>query len=250
MIVGICSMDEESIGFDTSIKWTINPSTGMKTSGTLETKAMITQEDGKKKKVEKTYQLVDLHPVAHQLNIRGRATTCWRVLDPVTKQEYLVKDSWSSEGRIPEYELLEKAKGLPGICVYESYEADRFQISQFRCETTIASGMVFNRRASRIVLQMYGKQVDDFQSILELLEVLRDAIGGKSDESCFRALMPTHHPSRSQLAVQGWHLASRYLSHEHPVWKGGRTRWKQGNTHRPRCGPVDPSARNQDHGHY
>jgi hypothetical protein len=54
-------------------------------------------------------------------SIRGRGTVCWPV-----------KDYWMSEGRVPEFEFLEKAKGFPGVCQIVSYEEGRGETKDFR----------------------------------------------------------------------------------------------------------------------
>lgn len=174
LIVALTSPDERAIGFDDSIKWTINPVNGRKAAGT------ITCITGPKKKDKKVYRLINVEPIATHV-IRGRATTCWSVLDPKTKRKYIIKDSWTFAGRTPEHELLKKATdlGLKGVAKYVWHETDRANTQDFRCQDSIRRSFFLNRVASRIVMEGYGKPVDCFTSILQLLSALHDAISGE-----------------------------------------------------------------------
>lgn len=65
--------------------------------------------------------------------IRGRGTCCWNVIDPITKEKYVAKDCWCSADRSPEWELLEKAKGLDGVGqMIDYWEPKGLSISRVR----------------------------------------------------------------------------------------------------------------------
>ncbi|TEB25227.1 hypothetical protein FA13DRAFT_1714053 [Coprinellus micaceus] len=100
IVMGISSMNERLLGIDNSIQWTII--NGRKESGTLTT----TGPSGE----PKTYPILEIVPTPRDA-VRGRATTCWRVQDPDTYEEYVVKDAWRSENQAPEHELLELSYG-------------------------------------------------------------------------------------------------------------------------------------------
>jgi hypothetical protein len=165
--MGISSMNERLLGIDDSIQWTI--SNGRKESGTLTT----TGPSGE----PKTYPILEIVPTPRDA-VCGRATTCWRVQDPDTHEEYVVKDGWRSENHAPEHELLELVKGLPGVVQMVSYETGREETKDFRCSTTF--GQYHNRIATRTTMKSYGKSIISFTSILQLLYALRDAIAGTS----------------------------------------------------------------------
>ncbi|KAJ3507186.1 hypothetical protein NMY22_g17006 [Coprinellus aureogranulatus] len=169
LVVGLSDPDERSIGIDDSIQWTIG-SDGRKERGTLTYKA----GRGPAQK----YALISKDPIAVHV-IRGRATTCWAVRDE-EGNEFIVKDTWASAGRTPEYKHLKKAqeKGVEGVCQIVSYQASRGQTKDFRCATTITSVHFFNRISSRIVMKAYGKHLQYFKTILQLLSAFHDAIVG------------------------------------------------------------------------
>lgn len=166
LIITLCSVDEKELGFDTSIQWDIVK--GKKVSGTMKTCDLNQQE--------KTYELANIRPVAQEYDIRGRGTTIWEVLDPDTKDRYLVKQSWTSEGRPHEHLHLLRAQRLkiPGVCRIVGYEVLE-ETQQFRCANTAFS----NRVGLRIVIPIYGKQVDKFKSVLQALRAIRDAVAGE-----------------------------------------------------------------------
>jgi hypothetical protein len=165
IVLGISSPDEEELGFDTSIQWTVD--NGKKTKGTLAT----VNAQGQKV----IYDLVDLNPIAQRFPSKGKATTCWKVRDPNTGQLFVVKDTWRLPSDNKEYEYLEKVKGLAGVAQMVSFEANRCETKQFR-----GLDLPRNRIQDRIVLQMYGKTLDHFESAKQALCALRDAIDGKS----------------------------------------------------------------------
>ncbi|KAJ3502214.1 hypothetical protein NMY22_g18664 [Coprinellus aureogranulatus] len=83
LIIGLASVDEQILGLDDSIQWTI------------------------------TYPIIEYIPVPRE-TVRGRGTACWRVRDPDTDEELVVKDSWRPDNRPPEHEFLELVKSVPG----------------------------------------------------------------------------------------------------------------------------------------
>ncbi|KAJ3527029.1 hypothetical protein NMY22_g9931 [Coprinellus aureogranulatus] len=169
LIVGLSDTDERAIGIDDSIQWTIGAN-GRKEQGTLTYKPS--------RSPAQQYTLVNKDPVSVQV-IRGRATTCWAVRD-MQGNEFIVKDTWVSAGRTPEYKHLKKAqeKGVEGVCQIVSYQASRRQTKDFRCATTITSVHFFNRISSRILMRAYGRHLQHFETVLQLLSALHDAIVG------------------------------------------------------------------------
>ncbi|KAJ2919984.1 hypothetical protein MD484_g501, partial [Candolleomyces efflorescens] len=169
LILGLCTTDEAVLGLDDSVQWTTNPD-GKKIGGTLKTVG----PDGS----VVAYDLIADELPFVRSGVRGRGTICW----PVKNQagdKFMVKDHWISMAGsgTPEYELLAKAKGLPGVCQMVSYESNRAQTKDFRGSTqTLGSDLSFNRRAIRIVMKAYGPSVDKFSSVEDLLGALRDAI--------------------------------------------------------------------------
>ncbi|TEB14749.1 hypothetical protein FA13DRAFT_1805317 [Coprinellus micaceus] len=146
LVAGLASADERLLGLDDSV----HP--------TGETK---------------TYPIVEQIPIP-RYSICSRGTTCWRVRDPATMEEYVIKDSWREDDLPAEHELLEKVKGIPGVVFMASCEVDRGETKGFRCASTLRQYQ--NRKASRVLLHAYGQSVEHFSSVLQVLYAFRDAI--------------------------------------------------------------------------
>ncbi|KAJ2914091.1 hypothetical protein MD484_g6302, partial [Candolleomyces efflorescens] len=162
LVVGLNSLDEATLGLDVSIKWTV--------------------KHGRKKAVNASEPAVRsiglLQQVTQYFEIRGPASQCWSVVDPGTGTQYLVKDCWRVDDRVPEYEHLEAAQGLPGVVQMVSFEANRGETKGFRSPFDITHFDFYNRVADRVVMNSYGETITKFRCPMELLYALRDAIAG------------------------------------------------------------------------
>ncbi|RXW17450.1 hypothetical protein EST38_g8401 [Candolleomyces aberdarensis] len=167
LILGLASTNEYTLGFDTSVCWATSPN-GTKTSGSLKTV-------GRDNKIV-TYNLaIDDGPIARG-SLLGRGTTCW-VAKNDQGDRFIIKDYWVADNQTPEFELLEEAKGLRGVCQIVSYEDNRARTRDFRGDTTnLGKGAFKNRTSIRIVMKAYGPSIENFTSIDQLLGALRDAI--------------------------------------------------------------------------
>ncbi|TEB19365.1 hypothetical protein FA13DRAFT_1697931 [Coprinellus micaceus] len=183
IVVALASPDEAAIGFDTSIQWTIDPLTGRKIAGTLQSRQ---RTNGRKRATKKTYYLVEVHPIARHI-IRGRATTCWLVAEVPENwtQTFVVKDSWTSAGRTEEQFLLVQAAELKlqGVCEYVSHETKRGETKDFRSDGSKNNILFSNRVAARVIFKAYGKHLQSFKTTLQLLMALYDAISGHAQLS-------------------------------------------------------------------
>ncbi|TEB28385.1 hypothetical protein FA13DRAFT_806784 [Coprinellus micaceus] len=163
LVAGLASADERLLGLDDSVQWTIL--NGKKAQGHVTTTSPTSET--------KTYPIVEQIPIP-RYSICSRGTTCWRVRDPATMEEYVIKDSWREDDLPAEHELLEKVKGIPGVVFMASCEVDRGETKGFRCASTLRQYQ--NRKASRVLLHAYGKSVEHFSSVLQVLYAFRDAI--------------------------------------------------------------------------
>ncbi|KAJ2915889.1 hypothetical protein MD484_g4501, partial [Candolleomyces efflorescens] len=180
LLLGVCSLDEEGLGFDTTIAWSID-STGRKASGTL------TARD-EEKNTTKEYELLSLQPLFQSSSLFGRGTVCWVVRDPETGEELLVKDCWRGERGKAEHENLAIAKGLPGVVQMISYEDYRSQTKDYgvsryltpeeRAGRYSQEVVPSNLIQSRIVMEKYGRRVGHLMSEMDTLCTIRDAIAG------------------------------------------------------------------------
>ncbi|KAJ2920049.1 hypothetical protein MD484_g277, partial [Candolleomyces efflorescens] len=168
IILGLTSPNEQDIGLDSSIQWVIK--NGKKVSGTLSTRGA----DGQ----EVVYPLTNVEPFFFRGMIRGRATICWRVRDPVTGEELVVKDSWRDDDRVSEHVYLQEALGIPGVVQMVSCEPDRAQTKKLRGLDAVTPAGFENRIETRVVMKSYGLSVKFFKSALQVVCALRDAIAG------------------------------------------------------------------------
>ncbi|TEB37830.1 hypothetical protein FA13DRAFT_1577066, partial [Coprinellus micaceus] len=167
IILLLCTdKDDRHLGLDDTLRWEMDGK-GKKKRGFMRTRAL----DRVKELV-----LLNVNPVACHRHIRGSATTLWAAYDPDTMVEYLVKESWISEGRTPEWMLLQKAaeNHVKGVCRMAWYEECLLSVNSIRCEET--TDLFFNRIQFRIVMEKYGEEIEGFTSVLQVLEALRDAI--------------------------------------------------------------------------
>ncbi|KAJ2929417.1 hypothetical protein H1R20_g7687, partial [Candolleomyces eurysporus] len=84
-----------------------------------------------------------------------------------------------SEGRTPEFEVLEKIKDMPNVCHMIAYENRREETKAFQGPTVDVEALAnifHNRIAIRITMKAYGTSIDNFTSPEEMLAALRDAI--------------------------------------------------------------------------
>ncbi|KAJ2929416.1 hypothetical protein H1R20_g7684, partial [Candolleomyces eurysporus] len=168
LVVGLCTTDERLLGLDDTVQWTVGAD-GVRNGGILRT----TGPD----KAPTTYtMLMDRKPWVRSA-LLGRGIVCWPVQDQ-KGDNFIVKDYWMSQGREPEYEILEKIKGGPGLCQIVSYEVGRGETRDFRGPTDkFAVGVFHNSIAIRITMKVDAKaSIDNFTSPEEMLAALRDAI--------------------------------------------------------------------------
>lgn len=165
MVAGLSSAEEGLLGIDDSIQWIIV--SGRKDKGTV----TATNASG----VTKVYPIIEEIAIPRD-SIRGRATTCWRVEDPDTREELVIKDSWRPDDHTAEYELLELVKGITGVVQMVSHESSRRETKDLRCAST--TGQYKNRVYERVIMKAYGGPLESFKTVLQLLCAIRDAIAG------------------------------------------------------------------------
>lgn len=169
LILGLSSPNESDVGLDTSIQWTIE--NGKKIGGTLTTSGA----DG----TDVAYPLLNVEPFFTTGSLCGRSTICWRVRDPASSEELVVKDSWKSEEHLSEHIYLQDAFDIPGVVQMISFEHNRDQTKRLRGFGDFLPEGFRNRVETRVVMKAYGKSLRHFSSARQLLCALRDAIAGK-----------------------------------------------------------------------
>ncbi|RXW12603.1 hypothetical protein EST38_g13250 [Candolleomyces aberdarensis] len=166
LVLGLSSPNEADIGLDTSIQWRIE--NGRKVSGMLTTRGADENEI--------VYPLLHVDALFSRTDLSGRCTTCWSVSNPINGEELLVKDSWRSCERTPEFVYLEEALGISGVAQMVSYEPDRCQAKDLRGFGNNVPAGFENRINTRVVMKCYGPTITKFSSAQHLLCILRDAI--------------------------------------------------------------------------
>ncbi|KAF6760828.1 kinase-like domain-containing protein, partial [Ephemerocybe angulata] len=166
LILGLSSTQEAILGIDISVQWTIKD--GVKVAGTIRT------VDGSGKGI--TYQLRMDRPCVITQAVLGRGTVCWMAKDRDGKQ-IIIKDAWRVDEQIPEYTLLERAKGIPGVVNMIAFEDDRMQTKNLRPESFVSDDF-YNRTMSRVTMLCYGLPLYQFTSQRQAIAALCDAIQG------------------------------------------------------------------------
>ncbi|KAF8648219.1 hypothetical protein AX16_006357 [Volvariella volvacea WC 439] len=107
-------------------------------------------------------------------NLVGPGTTYWRVQE--LSYPYIIKEEWRLLSGPREEEFLVAAKGLSGVVQMISYETGE-KISALRWG--ISDPHLKDRQFIRIVVTEHsGRSIEHFQSKVELLHAIRDAISG------------------------------------------------------------------------
>ena len=164
-IVGLMSPNEETLGLDTSVQWTIDEASGKKVSGTI---TLEEAGDQAGTSTAKTHDLdMDEAPFVRP-GIRGRGTVIWHAIHLATNHAVLIKDSWRTEGRTSEAEHLRTARGIPGIVETVAYQDNCAKTSEYRPEPFEAEDFA-NRVKLRIVLKGYGRSIWHFKTRFGLL---------------------------------------------------------------------------------
>ncbi|KAJ2927848.1 hypothetical protein H1R20_g9245, partial [Candolleomyces eurysporus] len=159
LVLGLSSPHESDLGLDTSIEWEIKQ--GLKVGGTL-------KAHGNNSATGIAYKLAAIAPIRSSFDIRGCATTYWRVIDPQSGETLLVKDSWRSEERVSEREYLEEAndKRLPGVVHMISCEENRDETKRFRGfeDDDKLPAHFYNRISIRILMDCEGHIIYKFDT--------------------------------------------------------------------------------------
>ncbi|CAA7264864.1 unnamed protein product [Cyclocybe aegerita] len=166
IILGVCSLDDALVGFDTRVFY---DSQG---------KRFITAVDDDNKPI--TYALDEFEALFTRRSIKGRGTCCWSAQG--RRHHLLVKDSWHHPSRTPETIFLEALVDLDGVVQMVAYESDGTKISEFPVFDWLSDEEkeqnIRDRVFSRVVLRWSGRGLTKFESRMEILTTLRDAIAG------------------------------------------------------------------------
>ncbi|KAJ3504711.1 hypothetical protein NLJ89_g7794 [Agrocybe chaxingu] len=167
IILGVCSIDDELVGFDTRIYYDSQGQRFMRTVN-------------KKNKPVK-YPLAEFEALFMRRTIKGRGTCCWSVKK--RDKSLLVKDSWRHPSRPSEIGYLKQLVNLEGVVQLVAYEQEEMKISDFpvfewMSEDDRKAFRKQDRAFTRITIKWSGRGLSKFETGLEILTALRDAIAG------------------------------------------------------------------------
>ncbi|KAJ7075153.1 hypothetical protein B0H15DRAFT_867661 [Mycena belliarum] len=190
LVVLLGSLNEDLLGFDTSITWLdgqrvlkmtpvelFNPTTGAWEPNTEELVFRLAPQ-----------------PVFARRTIRSRGTVCWDA--EYQGQHYIIKDYWRADGRAYESAFLKKLAGVKGVGQMFAFDDDRETIKAGR-GFDVAEEMfshstnlrVLDRSLMRIVLPKYGDTLEKAPSARELLCAVRDIVAGHREASMEKEIL-------------------------------------------------------------
>ncbi|TFK61127.1 hypothetical protein BDN72DRAFT_965351 [Pluteus cervinus] len=160
IILGLAS-DDARVGFDTSIFWERG-------------KRWISTRNQKGRRV--TYLVQGDGPISQRDSLIGSSTRCWRVIDPYTNKEYVIKDVWHLMKDDPEVNLLEMAKGLTNVGQLIAAEEDHTKTTPYFRGCSASDYLPTDRAWSRMTLEAYGSTLECFRDGLQLLEAFKNIL--------------------------------------------------------------------------
>ncbi|KAJ6466561.1 hypothetical protein C8R47DRAFT_1234828 [Mycena vitilis] len=197
LVVLFSSLNEELVGFDTSIYWkdgkrmmkmipdeiwVQNGADGPAWNANDENFPLefeIVDRDGRPSE--------DPEPLFERRTIRSRGTICWRV--QYEGRQLLVKDYWGVASRPLESNFLKDVAMIKGIGQLYAFQNNRDSTYGLRGLSADAwlhsdidsSCLVPNRILTRLVLRIYGSTLNRASSGLQLLRAVRDIVCGHRD---------------------------------------------------------------------
>lgn len=230
LICGLSSTDESVLGFDTSISWQVDDTTGARTSGTV-----VTVDGGGS---PTSYDIdISVSPYARP-SISGRGTTCWVATHRETKQRVLVKDAWRDASKNCEGDYLAAARGVDGVVQLISFQDELSSTSRLRPPGWEEKSFR-DRIKSRTVMELCGKPINHFTSRAQAIGALRDAIIGMLAFLLRSGPLLTRVPCRSPRSFRKIDPSSRHFHHEYPPAFVGLTDQRSRHGNRSRYGNLD-----------
>ena len=117
--------------------------------------------------------------------LMDRGTTCWVVKEVGGTESLLMKDTWQDDGRRErEFLTFANKRGISGVrkllFVDKTRAGKPLSISTLRLDQSIPIIAHRERTFSRLLLELQGPSIRHFDSGLQLLQGLRDAVDGMS----------------------------------------------------------------------
>ncbi|CAK5264388.1 unnamed protein product [Mycena citricolor] len=189
------SLDESLMGYDTSIYWKDNKRLMKMVDAQVRDDACGANQRWYGPAATLEFEILDADsglatldpkPMFHRYTIRSRGTVCWRVRNPLTEEEFLVKKYWAAMQRASEAEYLKDATDIKGLGQLYAYSEptrstfdDRLVGDEERA--ALAALDILDRVAISLVLHMYGPSLNKAMTALVLLRAIRDIVHGHRD---------------------------------------------------------------------
>ena len=128
-------------------------------------------------------------PIWSSLSFLGRGTIIWLVVDQMTGEIFIVKNSWRKSNRNSESEIYRRFTGEhPALAKFES-GGDVVESSGWRITVKNLRRMPSRHLLGpdtetpdtvlhRLLLKSFGRSITEWNTIKELLQAMRDAISG------------------------------------------------------------------------
>ncbi|KAJ7760715.1 hypothetical protein DFH07DRAFT_816496, partial [Mycena maculata] len=193
LVVLFSSLNEELLGYDTSIYWENGKRVLEMTPSEVWDTTDATAPYWKPNEDVLVFEILNEHgkpakdamPVFARRTIRSRGTVCWRVRRD--GREFLIKDYWGVASRTRESQFLKQVAGLKGVGQMYAFVDDRdstYRLRGFAADSRIMSTMdsyVPDRSLTRLALEMYMGTLNTAVSARQLLSAVHDIVSGHRD---------------------------------------------------------------------
>ncbi|KAJ7645373.1 hypothetical protein B0H17DRAFT_450013 [Mycena rosella] len=186
----LSSLNEELLGFGTSISWIAGQRVMKMTPPEL---FNHTKQRWEPNTAELIFTLAD-QPMFSRRTIRSRGTVCW--IAKHAGQEYVIKDYWRADGRAHESAFLKDFVGVKGVGQMFAFNDERDSIKAGRgfgeqeiMTSDAQSKCVLNRWFMRLVLPQYGDTLEKATSASHLLCAVRDIVRGHRDSLVLKGIL-------------------------------------------------------------
>ncbi|KAJ7756462.1 hypothetical protein DFH07DRAFT_920118 [Mycena maculata] len=193
LVVLFSSLNEELVGYDTSIYWENGKRMLEMTPSEVWDSTDPTAPYWKPNEDVLVFEILNEHgkpakdamPVFARRTIRSRGTVCWRVRRG--GREFLIKDYWGVASRTRESQFLKQVAGLKGVGQMYAFVDDgdsTYRLRGFTADSRMMSTMdsyVPDRSLTRLALEMYMTTLNTATSARQLLSAVHDIVSAHRD---------------------------------------------------------------------
>lgn len=195
-ILNVSTCDEKELGFDTNISWVLK--NGRKVSGHIN---VLDAESHRT-----SYPMRSIEPAIAHSDIQSRGLRIWKVSDPATGKDLVIKDTWLSDGQALETEYLLRVRGVEGLVQMVAHDVDTYPTTvEMRAQpiTPWEKQSRANKVRLRMVLEEYGGGVAQCRDERKLIATLRDAVAALQNLNRCGLIHRDVSPSNILLGAEG-----------------------------------------------